>query len=470
MARSRLKVDTKPVTLISRISVENFRCFSVKQDVPIAPLTFLVGENSTGKTSFLGISQVLWDMAIRQHPPVFNKPPFDLGGFDEIVCKGSSQKSPLVLKAGFEMSELYLDTDQEEPTKLTKSNKSKVWRFNSSFKKHGEVPVLSSMSVAEGDRMIEERFKGNFLQQVRLLDGKDKYSLDDIDGWRQLPLIMGDMLVAPDYFLMLLRHANGSDEEIEQEVLDGFGEFVSGCPFSKFTQSAFERELYATSPVRSKPDRTYHATNFMQDPEGRFVPFFLANIHSQNPDSWTSIQEQMEQFGRKTGLFNSLTIKRSTELEGAPFQIHVDLPDTEDSKESSRSLVDVGYGVSQSLPLMVSLLSEESSPLTLMQQPEVHLHPRAQAALGDLFCGFVENEGRQLLVETHSDYLIERVRIRIKERMLDPNFVVVLFFERNGSGVSIHPIRFDEFGNVLDAPQSYRSFFLEEMDRSLGLN
>ena len=469
MTVSRVKETTKPATLISRISVENFRCFSLKQDVPITPLTFLVGENSTGKTSFLGIVQVLWDMAIRQQPPVFNKPPFDLGGFDEIVCKGASGKTPLVLKAGFEMSELSFRTAEEKPTKIETSDASRLWRFSSSFERHGEVPALSALSVSQGSRLIEERFEDNRLQQFLLVEGERTYSLGSTDGLRKHPLIMGDMLVSPDYFLMLLQHSTGLNEEIEQEVLDGFGEFITECPFSKFTPSRIQRELYATSPVRTKPDRTYHATNFMQDPEGRFVPFHLANIHSQSPGGWKSIQAQMEQFGRVTGLFNSLTIKRSTELEGSPFQIHLDLPGTEDSKESSRSLVDVGYGVSQSLPLMVSLLSEGSSGLTLMQQPEVHLHPRAQAALGDLFCGFVENEGRQLLVETHSDYLIERVRIRVKEGKLDPAFVVVLFFERSGSGVNIHPIRFDELGNVLDAPQSYGSFFLEEMNRSLGV-
>ncbi len=106
----------------------------------------------------------------------------------------------------------------------------------------------------------------------------------------------------------------------------------------------------------------------------------------------------------------------------------------------------------------------------LLQQPEVHLHPQAQAALGTLFCN-VAAGGRQLVIETHSDYIIDRVRMDVRDGTtgLKPEDVSILYFEPGDPAVKIHSIRIDGAGNVLDAPQGYRQFFAEELRRSIGI-
>ena len=106
----------------------------------------------------------------------------------------------------------------------------------------------------------------------------------------------------------------------------------------------------------------------------------------------------------------------------------------------------------------------------LLQQPEVHLHPTAQAALGSLCCEVAALQ-RQLIVETHSDHLLDRVRTDVRDQRgrLKPDDVSILFFERSALDVHIHSLRLDEQGNILGAPKSYRRFFMEETQRSLGL-
>ena len=98
----------------------------------------------------------------------------------------------------------------------------------------------------------------------------------------------------------------------------------------------------------------------------------------------------------------------------------------------------------------------------------MHLHPSAQAALGSFFCQVAGLE-RQLIVETHSDHLLDRVRMDVRDgtTRLQPEDVSILFFERGDLDVHIHSLRFDTEGNVLDAPPSYRQFFMEETRRSL---
>ena len=70
---------------MNSVTLENFRCFGEKQTVRLAPLTLLVGENSTGKTSFLALIRALWDMAYASRVPDFKEPPWDLGSYDEVA-------------------------------------------------------------------------------------------------------------------------------------------------------------------------------------------------------------------------------------------------------------------------------------------------------------------------------------------------------------------------------------------------
>ena len=133
-----------------------------------------------------------------------------------------------------------------------------------------------------------------------------------------------------------------------------------------------------------------------------------------------------------------------------------------------RNLMDVGFGISQVLPTLAALFRADGPSMFLLQQPELHLHPSAQAALGSLFCE-TASSGRQLIIETHSDYILDRIRLDVRDRRtkLKPEEVAILYFERDGLDVRIHPIRFDEDGNVRDTPPNYRRFFIDEVNRSI---
>ena len=226
---------------------------------------------------------------------------------------------------------------------------------------------------------------------------------------------------------------------------------------------------FAGAPVRSKPRRTYDPSRPTRDPEGDYVPMYLANIHAQDKKVWMALKSKLETFGSASGLFDEISIKRLGKRESEPFQLQVRKFD-QGRKGPQRNLIDVGYGVSQVLPVITELLREDAPNLFLLQQPEVHLHPSAQAALGSLFCK-VADQGRQLVIETHSDYILDRVRMDVRDGVcgLKPEDVSILFFERQGLGVTIHSIRLDKEGNVLDAPPGYGNFFINETTRSIGL-
>ena len=229
------------------------------------------------------------------------------------------------------------------------------------------------------------------------------------------------------------------------------------------------KTLYASAPVRARPRRTYDPARALSDPEGDYVPMYLANMFFRDKKRWTDLKCALEDFGQSSGLFDEIGIRQLGKRESEPFQLQI-RKYGDRLKGPSRNVIDVGYGVSQVLPVITELLRRDAPSMFLLQQPEVHLHPSAQAALGSLFCRTASPE-RQLIVETHSDHMLDRVRMDIRDGQgnLRPEDVSILFFERSELDVHIHSLGLDKKGNVLGVPQGYRRFFMEEMQRSLGL-
>ena len=144
----------------------------------------------------------------------------------------------------------------------------------------------------------------------------------------------------------------------------------------------------------------------------------------------------MKDFGKAAGLFDEITIKLLGAKGTEPFQVQVRKFARQEKRSVCAISSDVGYGVSQVLPVITELLRRGGVSMSLLQQPEVHLHPSAQAALGSLFCE-VASSGQQLVVETHSDTCIDRVRMEVRDGStgLKPDDVSILFFERRGLDV-----------------------------------
>ena len=155
-------------------------------------------------------------------------------------------------------------------------------------------------------------------------------------------------------------------------------------------------------------------------------------------------------------MFQEIEIRKLGDYVSDPVQVMV-----KDGYIAS-NLIDVGYGVSQALPVAVeSIIAPEHTRL-LIQQPEVHLHPRAQAALGSLFARLAGSHGKQFVVETHSDFIMDRVRTEVAKGTISAQDVIILYLEKEQGKTTVYPIEIGETGGILNPPPSYRSFFMEE--------
>ena len=436
---------------MNEITLKNYRCFSEEQVARLAPLTLLVGENSTGKTSFLAIIRALWDCTYGYRNPNFKEAPFDLGSFFDIVHHQVDSPNPV------HTFEARLRIDQDLGTEIV-------------FGNDGTAPIPINVRFVDGDTWIESYIddKNNPWMLVGTCRGAWKVSVPtDVVGRRMpllhyrlaLPLIIPE-LFNPNYLGLETNFVplGGSPPFSKKDTIS-----IAQFRFLEITLSE-ENRPYASAPVRSKPQRTYDPASHKPDSEGDHVPMLLSRLANDNLGAWENLKRNLEQFGSAAGIFDEIHVKHLGKSVSDPFQLQIR------KLGKKQNLIDVGYGISQVLPILTGLFLPSSSHMALLQQPEVHLHPSAQAALGSLFCD-IASQGRQLIIETHSDHLIDRVRMDVRDgkTKLKPNDVSILFFEQRELDVKIHSLRVDEEGNILGPPSNYGKFFMEEIQRSLRL-
>ena len=219
---------------------------------------------------------------------------------------------------------------------------------------------------------------------------------------------------------------------------------------------------YSFAPIRSKPQRTYDPLKGDANPEGSDVPMVLMNMSRTDERSWKALKRGLTEFGKSSGLFTDIHVRRLGTSMGDPFQLQIKV------NGPKANVIDVGYGVNQLLPILVRLFNADSEMAFLMQQPEVHLHPKGQAELSSLFTALVKQRRHRFVIETHSDAMINRARIEIMNKRIAPEDVSLIYLEPAGNSVNVHNVRFDEQANLLGAPDGYRDFFLNESDKLLG--
>lgn len=449
---------------MNRITLENYRCFRDAQSARLAPLTLLVGDNSTGKTSFLAMVRALWDTAAEFKIPEFKEEPYDLGSFDEIThYRGARGGRANDFRAGFETS---------VEVKSKRGVDTANHRFEVTFGRLGSIPVPVTRKLSFPDKWIEDNLQPaeSYVIQVGTSSGSwqapTRIGPDEIPSkFSFFPFISVvqqtalNAAIGKETFKPINKSPElpQTDRDLIEDLFEDASWLVDARPF-------------ASAPVRSKPRRTYDPSRPAPDPEGDYVPMYLAHTFLQDKPTWKILKTGLESFGRDAGLFDEISIRRLGRRGSEPFQVQVRKfrQPGDRLKGPPRNLIDVGYGVSQVLPVITEILRPGSPPMFLLQQPEVHLHPSAQASLGSFFCDAAAS-GKQLIVETHSDHLMDRVRMDVRDGVsdLNPEDVSILFFERDELDVRIHSLGIDEQGNITDAPEGYRRFFMEEVRRSL---
>lgn len=446
---------------ITQFTMEEVRCFGEQQTLEIRPLTFLVGENSTGKTTALGCFHVLINFfggrGVDFDAKATNSHPYSMGIFKDIVR--NSKKVPKAFKLGF-TSEYY--------------NENIGW-FVEFVEREGKVqPNVNSVTIQFPDGVVVFDLVDDTMSTMRLEENDKKLNKYNIECHKDIfsRFSLQELL---DLLDELSISSLGFIEGDENKRIELIKYLRSRSNSQKNRHDPWDiwnsLSVFSTAPIRSRPERTYDPMRELNDPEGSDIPMLLMRLESTQSKQWEALKLQLIEFGQRSGLFQNLKIKKLGHSLSDPFKLQFKV------RGPSSNIIDVGYGISQILPILVQVVNpsipqrtrgHRLTNFTLLQQPEVHLHPRAQAEFTTLLTKLTKQGNHSFIVETHSDYMVDRARIEIRKGNIKPDDVSLIYFEPKRNIVNVHNIRFDKLGNMMEAPQGYRDFFLKESKSLMG--
>lgn len=439
--------------MLTRLRFKNFKAWQDSGEIRLAPLTVLFGTNSAGKTSIPQLLLLLKQTAEssdRQRALQLgdSRTLIDLGTYDDAVHNHDTSQ-PM---------EVALDWTLDKTLEVTDPLNGRVYRGTS-----------LTFHVAIG---ADKRHQP-FVQSLRyVLLNPDGAVLDITMDRRDT----GSKYDLASHHYNLLRQQGRPWPLPEPVRFYGFPDEAT----AHYQNTAFLSDLvlelermlksvFYVGPLREYPKRLYLWSGETPDHVGargdRAVEAILAaggRTFNWKPKQRTKpLAELVAERLRSMRLISDFKVKQL----GAHRKEYEVLVRTS-PKLPEVKLTDVGFGVSQVLPVIVEALYVPRRSIVIFEQPEIHLHPRVQADLADLFVDAIraresgEPRECQFIVESHSEHFLRRLQRRIAEEELSADNAALYFVHTNGASARIEALEVDLFGNILNWPDG---FFGDEM-------
>jgi len=207
-------------------------------------------------------------------------------------------------------------------------------------------------------------------------------------------------------------------------------------------------------PLRQEPQRYYVTTGEAPadvGPQGEYAVSIMW-LESHKPRA------------RRTGLLDwvdtcmkSLDMAENTELKSIGAGLY-NLTLRDPNVDTWANLADVGFGVSQALPVVIQTAYAPDNSVLLIEQPEIHLHPRAQGAMADVL--IAASQDKTLIVETHSEHVLDRIRRRIAEQEIATSQIAIYYFRPTPKGTEVNKVELNKLGQF--EPETWPPGFFQE--------
>lgn len=437
--------------MLRKLRIQNFKGWKDTGDIRMAPLTIFFGANSSGKSS---IGQFLMMLKQTVESPdrkivIYSggkNTAVYIGSFNEFVYSRDTSNS----------LEFEYTWETEKPLKAPdtipdKRIESSVLTFKSAIKQasNQNSPYVDS---------FEYSFETNNSSEVRSIgmqkaSDKLQYKLTTCGigvnrnkgrAWPIKPPIR--FYGFPDE--VVAYHQNA--------------EFVKEY---NLAQETLFKSIQYLGPLRSKADRLYTWAGVEPENVGyageSTIPALLAakgrKINFGKKKNLLSFQEVIASKLTDMGLIESFEVSQVSDLR-QEYEVRI----LSNGSQLSVDLPDVGFGISQVLPVIVQLFYAQQNSIIIMEQPEIHLHPKAQAALADVMIDALNSREKgsdrniQLIVETHSEHFLRRLQRRIAEGDKITTKDVSTYFANTGNTPStLDELSIDEYGSILNWPENF---------------
>lgn len=442
--------------MLTELSLVNFKAWKETGSVRLAPITVFFGSNSAGKSSLLQFLLMLKQTAESPdrhrvlHPGDRNTP-VELGTYRDLVFNHDvtqeirfslewSLPQPLDIRDPLTRKAFMGDSVRffAHITSDTKGAQQRVRQFEYTLRNH-DCPTVDVKLESLND-------KGGLKYTL----SSKRYTLVRNQGrvWK---------LPSP------IRYYGFPDE---------VGAYYQNAGFTSDLALALEQQLKRLQylgPLRDDPERSYIWSGEVPDHVGwlgeRAIEAMLAaatrSISPGYKRKAQPFQAVIARWLQELGLLDSFELRPIAEHR-KEYEVWVR---THGAKQAV-NLPDVGFGVSQVLPVIVQCFYAAPYTTIILEQPEIHLHPSVQTALADLFIETVQSRESgadrkiQLIVESHSEHFLRRLQRRVAEGLVRPEDVALYFCEVGDQGALLRPLEVDLFGEIKNWPEN---FFGDEM-------
>lgn len=438
--------------MLTSLRVRGFKSWADTGDVRLAPITGLFGTNSSGKTSILQLLLMLKQTVdSTDRAQVLNlgddRGLVDLGTFRDVV-HGHANPATLEWEIHWRPDEPLdiADPDALRRTLFTADEiafRARVCEFG----ENGSSRVVVDKFSYETSGGAPTEPRRSFAMKRRP-QSADRYDLDSVN--------------------FAYRRTVGRPPSLPPPVkCYGFPDQVyaayQNVSLLAELQLAFEElfgHVYYLGPLREYPKRQYIWAGGQPSDVGRrgerAVDALLASrdrgglIRRGKRKRQRSLDWIVAHWLAELGLIHSFQVEPIRE-GGNLYEVRV----RKTATSADALITDVGFGVSQILPVLVLCYYVPEGSTVILEQPEIHLHPAVQAGLADILIDASMTRNIQILVESHSEHLLARLQRRIAEERLRPTDVALYFCDLPAGASVLTPLEVNVFGEIVNWPDGF---------------
>jgi predicted ATPase len=503
VVNDRIKEVMEVMGMLKSISLENYKCFKDKTDINVAPLTVLCGVNSSGKSS------ILKSLLVLKQSATGNNKNFSISLSGDLVDSGN-------------FNNVIYDGEDSASKTFKIINEFKIRNHN--LASIGKYIKKSDAEAFNELRRIYTAVRGTikeFILRVEITIEQNSINLDELTKY-----INDNRICEYAIFISAIDRENKIIEECASHIIirnhndnkhhfitwenipgfvtsrneNSFKNYQCVCSFNGLTVSnifaynmpnwvkgivpnilAISRivsnqytNLLYIAPLRNTPERTYIMNKDVDSVgiAGQDTPILLAKLKNKKVDTDMYCP------------FNNILYKDQFDYTYAEYLTiiqqwldYFEIGKLDISGENrvlnlrldKHNIADVGFGVSQLLPIISQGVCMNKEQTLLIEQPEIHLHPKMELQMADFLIHMAKTE-RQVIVETHSDHIINRI---IKRAMENPSLVAdtnplikIIFLDKeNMTSTQKIDIHIDKYRGVLNGTKNFfTQFGFEQME------
>lgn len=441
--------------MLKNIHLENFKVWE-KLDLDLGLVTGIFGTNSSGKSSLIHMLLMLKQTKNNSDRSIAldfgsEEKLADLGTYHDVISHHDKDKN-LSFKLTWSLSEELKIQDIEGSSKSVLFSDSTLALSSTVGLKDKLLEVQKlSYQFAESDfSIVPKEDKNNEFElkaESKQLENKFRFVRTLGRNWK-LPQ-------STKYYLFP----------------DQAKTYYQNADFLSQFETAYEAamdNIYYLGPLRSFPKRSYQwsgtsPTDVGQQGELTINAILAATLKGEKRNlakgtRYKTFQAMVAHWLKELGLIYSFRVD-----EIAPNSNHFKTYVKKESGSAEVALTDVGFGVSQILPVIVLLYYVPEGSTVLFEQPEIHLHPSVQSKLADLILTVSETRNVQVIVESHSEHFIRRLQRRIAEDSANTKDLKLFFFSTKRGKASYQELQLDEFGAIHNWPANFFGNEMEEI-------